>query len=539
MEKRLQKGTCIESNTYYKADGLRIDIYPEDCEITTEPVYFPYFSHSIQQARPVGFLLKNLENVTLDFGGATIVFHGEIVPFILDTCKNVKLINFKVDYHRPFYTQARVLECDKTHMRVRMDKDFPCRVENGYLYAVGDGWERNLNKESCLLWLYDRSGIKNYSIILAAFGPEIFPSENPPLPIRHLLVEEEGDTFVFRGDFPEAWDANDENNSLVFSHEPRDKCTITIVNCENIYVENFTLIYGAAYAVMGLHSKNLYFDNYNMYMDFEGNGRLVTNNADGIHLFNCSGDFVFKNSHMEGLLDDTVNVHNNYLRVVEAEENRLVCAFVGASLSLQCPIFAKGDRIALYRGRTQERKAEAEITDVFIDLEKRQFVYSLDRTLAGIDSGDVMENLSGHPEILLENCEFGRFRGTMRLQSRAKTVVRGCKFHNLQESIIFTGDTTYWFESGPVNDFRIENCSFPHTTFCPRILFFGEVEYTEKENYYHKNITVENCTFGKGEVAILNHVDGFVFRNNTADGEMKIRVKESVNVVCDEDVTLL
>ena len=28
------------------------------------------------------------------------------------------------------------------------------------------------------------------------------------------------------------------------------------------------------------------------------------------------------------------------------------------------------------------------------------------------------------------------------------------------DNMLFTGDTTYWFESGPVNDFLIENCKF-------------------------------------------------------------------------------
>ena len=103
--------------------------------------------------------------------------------------------------------------------------------------------------------------------------------------------------------------------SLVFTHEARDKCSVIAVNSEDIYFEDFILVHGAAYAIMGMNCKNMYFDNFSMYMNYEGNGRLVTNNADGIHFFNCKGDFVFKNSYMDGLLDDTVNIHNNYLNI--------------------------------------------------------------------------------------------------------------------------------------------------------------------------------------------------------------------------------
>ena len=111
---------------------------------------------------PVAFFMKDLENVTLDFGGATIVLHGKITPYIIDNCKNIKLKNFKLDYDRPFYTQAHVLECDSKHMKVRIDDGFRYRVENGYLYAVSDTWEKNLNFNDCLLWLFDRTGAKEY-----------------------------------------------------------------------------------------------------------------------------------------------------------------------------------------------------------------------------------------------------------------------------------------------------------------------------------------------------------------------------------------
>ncbi len=63
---------------------------------------------------------------------------------------------------------------------------------------------------------------------------------------------------------------------------------------------------------------------------------------------------------------------------------------------------------------------------------------------------DVVENLTANPEVLIENCTFGRFRGTMRLQSRGKTVICGCMFRNKELSLLFSGDTTYWFKSGPV-----------------------------------------------------------------------------------------
>ena len=537
-EKCFHKGITLESNTYYVATEERYDIYLKDCVLTEEEVYFSYMPR-VELPCPVGFFLKDLENVTIDFRDATLVFHGRITPFILDHCKNVRLINCKVDYDRPFYTQAHVLECNPEQMRIRIDEGFDYRVENGYLYVMSHTWEKNLNRNDCLLWLYDRTGEKEYPIILSLFGPEIFPWENPPLPIGQILVEEDGKDLILHGEFPESWEANEGNNSLVFTHEVRDKCTVTFVNCEDLYIENFILLHGAAYALMGMNSRNLYLDHFSMYANYQGNGRLVTNNADGVHLFNCKGDFVLKNSYMEGLLDDTVNIHNNYLQIVKAEGRTLICKFVGKSVTLDCPLFAEGDRLAAYRGKTLHSKGEYTVLQVALDRQNSQYVFTLDQEAVGLEEGDVIENLSGQPQILIENCEFGRFRGTMRLQSREKTIVRNCRFLNKGVSIIFTGDTTYWFESGPVCDFLIEKCSFPHTAFGPRLEFMGDVEYTEEENYYHKNVTVKDCWFEQGLVAILRHTDQFIFENNLSDGLMEIRAEECGEIRCEGNIRVV
>jgi hypothetical protein len=242
---------------------------------------------------------------------------------------------------------------------------------------------------------------------------------------------------------------------------------------------------------------------------------------------------------MDGLLDDTVNIHNNYLNIAGVDGDKLICQFVGKAVTIECPVFAEGDRIAVYRGRTQEKKGEYTIKNVHLDFENNQFVFTLDRKVdAVVSANDVIENLSGHPEILIENCEFGRFRGTMRLQSRNKTIIKDCQFNNKGESIIFTGDTTYWYESGPVNNFLIENCSFPYTNCGARIRFFGEVEYTETEKYYHRNITVRNCYFDEGWIVNLNHVDNFGFENNTSNGKMMISAHNCGKITCGEEAEI-
>ena len=530
MQKEFFKGIKIESDTEYVFSGERIDFYLSDATRTTNAEYRGLTKRAGDYL-DVAFLIKGVKNVTLDFGGATLVFHGRIVPFILDGCEKVKIKNVKVDYDRPFYTQADVLSYKEGEMEIKIDEGFDYEVRDGYLIVKGDGWEKNLNRNDCLLWMVDKTGEKGYGIILGLFGEKIYPNDNPPLPIKQINIEEEGGGVLkLKGNFCAGWEYNDGKNKLVFTHEVRDKCTVTICGCRNTYIENFILIHGASMGITCMRSENIYIDGFSMYNNYNGNGRLVTNNADAIHTFNCSGEFVLKNSYMEGLLDDTVNVHNNYFLVKKIDGNKVYCFSKAAGLAFALECFSEGQEIAIFKGSTQEERGKYKILNITNDEENLLHVFELDREPVGVEKDDIVENLTAQPTILIENCKFGLFRGTMRLQSRGKTVVRNCVFGNKETSLLFTGDTTYWYESSPVQDVLIENCKFLNTKYGPRIRWGCYIDYTEKEKYYHKNITVRNCYFDKGEVAVFHHVDGFTFENNESDGEMTIKHLDSANV---------
>ena len=175
-----KKGIKIESGKYYKAEDTVIDFYYSDTSLVERKAYLSHTTGREESEHRIAFLLKDLKDVTLDFSGATLMFHGRIIPFVIDNCENVKLINYKIDYDRPFYTQAQVLDVKENEMRIKIDDGFDYKVEDGYLYAVSENWEKKLNTKDCLLWLYDREEKKDYPIILALFGPDIFPYKNPP-----------------------------------------------------------------------------------------------------------------------------------------------------------------------------------------------------------------------------------------------------------------------------------------------------------------------------------------------------------------------
>ena len=510
----LNSGMKFKSNTEYITSDKVIDVYSENTFSCGNKEALAS-TRTNTETFSVGFLLEDIENTVLDFNDATVMFHGRIVPFVLINCKNVVIKNLKIDYDRPFYTQADVLSVENNKMEIRINDGFDYEIRDGYLFAKSETWEKNLNRNDCLLWLYDKSHKKDYPITLGLFGDEIFPKENPPIPIERFKIEEKDGKQIISGNLPKEWEYNDGNNVLLITHEVRDKNTFTLVGGSDIKLENCIIIHGAAMGLVGMHTKNITINNFSMYRDYEKNGRMVTNNADALHCFNCYGKIEIKNCHMEGLLDDTVNIHGNYCSVKEINSNVLTTYSNSVEFSANSRWFCKGDTVFIYRGKTLEKVTELKITDIKIDEENKLQYFTVEGETSGILCGDTVENMSAQPEIYIRNCTFGEFRGTMRLQSRNKTVVEDCVFANKGTALFLTGDTTYWYESGPVNDMTIRRCVFKNSGRSPRIDVMGEVEFTENEKYYHKNITVDDCVFEDcTNIAILRHADNIVFRNN-------------------------
>lgn len=531
LKSTFKKNMVLESERYYKAECKRYDFYMEDTIVTTDDVYISC-STSIKDPLSVAFFMKDLHDVTLDFGGAELIFHGRIAPFVLDGCQNISIKNCKINYDRPFYTEAKVLEVDTTHIRIKISDGFPYRVEDGYLIAESEYWENYLNEKNLRLQLYDpvTHAIAPVEFIFALIGKEIFPFPNAPLPIRHLIAEEDGDEVILYGEFPASWKAGYD---LVITHERRDKHMFTAVGCSDVNIENVRIIHGGAMGFVGMHCRNLSFNNFSMYRD-EEHPHLVTNNADAIHTYHCSGHILMENCKMENMLDDSLNVHGNYTVVDECEKNRLYAAIKAFGLSTKFPNYMPGDRIAIYHGTTMSKKAEYTVEHVAVDGSQR-YLLTLDESTTGIEKGDMIENIGRQADVTIRNCSFGLFSGTMRLQSRGKILIENCSYAGKEVDILFSGDTTYWYESSPVEDVAIRNCDFQGP-----IIMAPEMTYSDDARYYHKNIRIENCRFTCSNVVRANYTEGIVFRNNcSSSGEMKLTLKHCGNCEVDENCEVI
>lgn len=504
----------FESNTTYIADRMEYDIYPDD---TMEEI-FCWWSSFKSDDKPLyaAFVLKNLENITIDLGGAKLILHGRIMPFAVYNCKNITFCNFSIDYDRPFYTEGTVLESEPGSVVIQIPENFSYRIENHDFIAIGETWEHRLIRGDMLFTCMDPiSNRRSCGVILGLIGDEIYPWETPPLPIHHLYADDLGKGRVRIWNMPESFQPK-VGHILVMTHEDRRKTAFLLEKCINTSLKHIRLLHIGAMGVTANLCHNITVNDYSMYLDHECADRHITINADGFHAIHCTGTIKIENCRFENLLDDAVNIHGNYLVCFENPDSKtLIVKNLPAGIK-GMQYLLPGDEIRVYKQNTQEIRAigRVESAAYYADQLTIMEIHLLNDLDVSIKPGDVLENRR-MPEIEIRNCRINS-AGGLRISSGKKVIIEDSFFETSDFSILFSGDMDYWYENTGVKDVTIRNCTFDHCG-CPVETVCG-FHPTEEAPFYHENIKFTNNTVVSPGYAVMvldnvNHIE--MSRNNT------------------------
>ena len=504
------KNTMFESgNSYvYNEEKLVFDL--SDTKHLTDKVYYSLSSFNN------GYLdsaihLKNLKDVTLDFSGATLCLKGRIQPFIIEKCENLEIKNVNVEYDRAFFTEFEVLGNSGDELYVKEKDAFPVKIENGYLIPYGETWEnRNLHIGDMFIQAFDNETRNGVGVDVIVIGEEVKRHESPPCEVHQVTVKKENDIITLKGIKP--WGGGklwEKGTSVVISHEMRDKSSCLIIDSKNVTLKNYRIINGAGMGILSMYTENLTIDGLKLTRDEKSHG-IITNSADAMHLVASKGKIIVRNSIVEGMIDDAFNSHNNYFIVEKTEGNKLFvhkdpCSHM---INMYYKSFDIGDDIAIYNGSALEVKENAVIENIEI-IDDYYAVFTLNKELSNLNKGDLIENLSTQPEILIENNSFGKSNTHLRIQTRGKTIIKNNK---TELPIMLTGDTNYWYEASPVKDILFENNEFIGER--ANIKASPEYEGNEKALYYHSGIKIINNTFDSKLAFEAGFSEDILFKNN-------------------------
>ena len=497
------------------------------------PTYAPDFYTAITNndngLKRTPFPILNFDDFHIDGGGSEFIFHGKILPFIIERSSNIRVSDFTIDWEVPFFAQGTVIGNDpkaKTfdvkmetpylvydnHIYLTIEReDTPYERNFGHRYAKQEKYHQRLGQN--IIWdrttkapLYKHglySGFENSFF----FQAEALDDNTVRLHTKYKSVPPVGSVFISKGEY------------LYNRQNPGFR----VFRSNNLWFKNINVYHAGAMGLIAERSEDITLDNFNVVLR-EGSNRLVTTIADATHFCNCKGLITIKNCTFENMLDDATNVHGTYARVKKIINDNQIAYETYHPHQKDYFFGATGDSVQIVDQKTLLPKSGALIIEDVKRINETVSVLTFNKPISEfVEEFDGIDNLSWHASAKIENniVRNNRARGFLISTSR-KVEVRNNFISSQMAAMRMSGDLKLWNESGPCDSLIIENNQFVnnlHGGNKQSILLIDpeqEISKDKDAGYYHKNIIIRNNDFYTFDSPILKaeSIDGLIFQSN-------------------------
>ena len=479
-------------------------------------------NHDQTNPKKVGIALEDMKNLTLDGQGSEFVFHGRMLPVSLLRSENCLLKNFSIDFENPHIAQVKIVENDPQDGIVFEPAPWvDYRIAKDSIFeAYGEGWTMRHS------WGIAFDGDTKHLVYNTSdIGcPTKGASEVAP---RRIHAPGWKDARLVPGTVVAMRGWGRPTPGIFLSHDV------------NTTIENVKVHYAEGMGLLAQLCENITLEKFGVCLKGDADPRYFTTQADATHFSGCKGKIVSCNGLYEGMMDDAINVHGTYLKVVKRVDDRtLVGRYMhGQSWGFEwgCP----GDEVQFIRSNTMELvgKQNKIISIRPYDKEQtegaREFLITFQEPVDQVineQSGFGIENLTWTPEVLFSGnvIRNNRARGSLFSTPR-KTIVENNLFdHTSGAAILLCGDCNGWFETGACRHVIIRKNRFVNALtnlfqFTNAVIsIYPEIpDLKGQQQYFHGGpeggIVIEDNEFETFAAPILyaKSVDGLVFRNNT------------------------
>ena len=479
-------------------------------------------NHDQTNPKKVGIALEDMKNLTLDGQGSEFVFHGRMLPVSLLRSENCLLKNFSIDFENPHIAQVKIVENDPQDGIVFEPAPWvDYRIAKDSIFeAYGEGWTMRHS------WGIAFDGDTKHLVYNTSdIGcPTKGASEVAP---RRIHAPGWKDARLVPGTVVAMRGWGRPTPGIFLSHDV------------NTTIENVKVHYAEGMGLLAQLCENITLEKFGVCLKGDADPRYFTTQADATHFSGCKGKIVSCNGLYEGMMDDAINVHGTYLKVVKRVDDRtLVGRYMhGQSWGFEwgCP----GDEVQFIRSNTMELvgKQNKIISIRPYDKEQtegaREFLITFQEPVDQVineQSGFGIENLTWTPEVLFSGnvIRNNRARGSLFSTPR-KTIVENNLFdHTSGAAILLCGDCNGWFETGACRHVIIRKNRFVNELtnlfqFTNAVIsIYPEIpDLKGQQQYFHGGpeggIVIEDNEFETFDAPILyaKSVDGLVFRNNT------------------------
>lgn len=529
--------------TRCREEGTQVLVLPKDTyhfhpDFSAER--FCFISNNDSGLKRVAFDLTGMTNFTIDGNGSLLVFHGWILPFLLQEGQGITLLNFSIDWESPFHFQGDVVavDPDTNSFELKVFDECIYQLRGGQLFFLEKqprnpkawlgmalsmqqdvGWVQNLQwtmwyeTESRRPWFGEElHHLHQYNQKLDRYHrvEELAPNH---LRIYDAAVSlpEPGMTLVLKGRL-----SKNRYCPAIFAECCTDTC-----------IKNVTVHHAGGMGLIAQRCTDVTLDGFDVTLPPESR-RIITTTADATHFVGCRGKIRFIDCTFENMLDDATNVHGMYVKIAQQQGPQSVRVRRMHSQQVGTPFAGVGDRLRFSEHARLAPLFEltvANVTRLNEEVDLIEFTEDLPQDIAGsITDGLVADNLSWQPDVEMRRVTVRNNRARSVLFSTAgKVLVEDCDFSACTFcSVLLDSNADFWYESGPVRDLTIRRCRFRDfglgSKRGPVFKIGGRLELVAGDgHYFHQNILIEENELTVCNPAIIDGVSvkSLTFRGNT------------------------
>jgi hypothetical protein len=420
-----------------------------------------WISNNDSGVKPILFDLAGATDFTLEGNGARILVEGVLVPLLVQNSRRITVRNLTVDWVRPAFTEAEVV----AHIPGGFEfKTAPgadtFTVNAGRLTAVGGGDWPSGHLYNVLA--FDR----------ARREPLARSHESWQIERTHRATALGDGCFRLEADFSQLPPVG---GPVVFMHGDRVAPAIVLDASDAVTLEDVTIHHALGMGVIAQACRDLTWRRIRV---VPSGDRLFSTWVDAVHAVDCGGFIKLLDCEFRGMFDDGANLHGAHRRVAAWPDPDRVVVEAMHPQQVGVAYLRSGDTCQFADLANLSTVAEAQVVSVRV-IKSRLQELTLDRplaALAGLHERPLCVRRA-EPSLVTEirGCTIGPNRGrALLLTVPGKIVVEGNRFHSSGNAIEIPPDTSYWWESGPVTEVRIEKNRFDACGFamCGHHLLF-------------------------------------------------------------------
>lgn len=509
------KAECNGAPARLEFEAGEYDFFPDSANVREYYVS----NHDQDNPKRVAIVLEGMRNFSICGADRKTEFlmNGRMLPVAMVDCKNCKLENVVIDTRVPQITQVEILENDseKGIITYRVAPYVNYRIDDGRLVVYGSNWE-----------FVPSAGIA-------------FDGATKRLIYRtsDIRVGTSGVEEVSPGVLRAPWkDARLVPGSVVAMRSyARPTPGIFLSCCTDTKIEFVTVHYAEGMGLLAQACENIDVFNFNVSLRKDG-GRYFTTQADASHFSGCKGLIRSQGGFYEGMMDDAINVHGTYLRVVRRIDDNTV---VGRYMHGQAYGFywgGTGDEVQFVKSDVMEVQGGNRIVEIApYDKSEiagcKEFAIRFENPVPEdiADGKWGIENLEWTPEVIFYDnvVRNNRARGALFSTPKRTWVEANVFDHTSGTAILLCGDCNGWYETGACRDVVIRKNVFVNSLtnmfqFTDGIIsIYPEIPNLQGQTkYFHggngKGVVIEDNVFDTFDAPIVyaKSLDGLVFRNN-------------------------